>query len=83
MSDLNPFKKPKAPKQDTSALQAQEARLKEQEEKLAAEEAEREAKDKRRRESELNARRGRSGGRSLLFGLETGVATDDKRGTLG
>lgn len=79
MGSLNPFKKPKKP--DTSALEAQEKRLKEQEATLAADEAER----KKKEEATRRSRAGRSGARSLLSGLETGVASEDngKRGSLG
>lgn len=74
MGSLNPFKKPK---QDTSAIEAQEKRIKEQEEKLAAEE--------KQKKATLNARKARSGKNSLLSGLETGVTAvdDEKRGSLG
>ena len=84
MGSLNPFKKPKAPKPDTSALQAQERRIAEQEKKQAAEDAARKAEEEKKKKATVNARRGRSGGLSLLTGLETGVApVDSRRGTLG
>lgn len=85
MSKLNPFKKPKKPKVDTRAIEAQEKRLAEQEKKLAAEEKAREEAEEKKKKAALNARRGRSGGISLLTGLETGVAPVDesKRGNLG
>lgn len=77
MGDLNPFK---SKKPDTSALEAQEKRIKEQEKEIAAQE-------KARKEAELarrQARRGAQGSRSLLSGLETGVAPEDeKRANLG
>lgn len=68
-------------KPDTSHIEAQEKRVAEQEAKLASEEAARERKEK----ATAAARRGRSGKKSLLSGLETGVAADDeeKRGSLG
>ncbi|MGB0817845.1 MAG: hypothetical protein ACPGQQ_02975 [Candidatus Puniceispirillaceae bacterium] len=86
MGKLNPFKKPKAP--DNSALiaqqKAQEKRVAEQEAKLAAEEKAREEEEKKKKTASLSARRGRSGGTSLLTGLETGVApVEEKRGSLG
>jgi hypothetical protein len=69
---------------DYSAIRAQEKRLKEQEEKLAAEEAARKAEEEKKKKAALSARKGRSGGTSLLTGLETGVSPEDeKRGSLG
>lgn len=77
-------------KPDTSAIekaqkeQARQAKLlREQEEKLAAEEKARAEEEEKKKQAALSARRGRSGGTSLLTGLETGVAKDDKRGSLG
>jgi hypothetical protein len=75
---------PSKPKVDTSAIRAQEQRLKEQEEKLAKEEADRKAQEEQKKKASLSARRGRSGGTSLLTGLETGIAPEDqKRNSLG
>lgn len=82
MGSLNPFKKPKKP--DDSALRAQEARIAEQEKIAAADEAEREVMEEKKKKASISARRGRSGGTSLLTGLETGVAPEDqKRSNLG
>ena len=69
-------------KPDTSALEAQEKRVAEQEAKLAAEEKAEKEEQARKRKAELQARQGQRGSRSLLSGLETGVA-DETRGTLG
>lgn len=82
MGKLNPFKKPKKP--DTSAIEAQEKRVREQEQKLAAEEKARKEQEAKKKQSALSASRGRSGGVSLLTGLETGVTPEvEKRGSLG
>lgn len=71
-------------KPDTSALEAQEKRVKEQEAKLAAEEKARTEAEAKKKKAELQARQGQRGARSLLSGLETGVATEDqKRASLG
>lgn len=82
MGKLNPFKKVIKP--DTSAIEAQEKRLREQEKKFAAEEKVRKEQEFKKKQSALSARRGRSGGVSLLTGLETGVTPEDeKRNLLG
>ncbi len=78
MGKLNPFKSPSKP--DTSALEAQEARLAAEEKKLAQDEADRTRKE----QATKKARSGRGGSRSLLSGLETGVSSEgEKRGNLG
>ena len=79
MGSLNPFKKP-----DTSALAAQEAKLAEQEKKQAAEETARKKQEALSAKSGRQARQGSRGQKSLLSGLETGVApVEEKRGSLG
>ncbi|MGB0818371.1 MAG: hypothetical protein ACPGQQ_05620 [Candidatus Puniceispirillaceae bacterium] len=85
MGRLNPFSKPKDNSAQIRAQQAaQEARIREQEAKLAKEEKERQEKEEAKKKASLSARKGRSGGTSLLTGLETGVTPEDqKRGTLG
>jgi hypothetical protein len=81
MGSLNPFSKPK---QDDSALRAQEARLAEQEAKIAADEKAAAEKKNKQQKAALSAQQNQSGPRSLLSGLETGVApADEKRASLG
>jgi len=63
------------PKPDTSAMDAQAARLKAQDERVAAQEKMQNARDAARRRSAKGAG---AGGQSLLTGLETGL-----RDTLG
>jgi hypothetical protein len=78
--------KPSAP-DNSAAIRAQkeqERKLAEQEAKIAAEEAARKAEEEKKKKAAAAARRGRSGGTSLLTGLETGVVPEDeKRGLLG
>ncbi len=73
------FSKPKMP--DTSAqeaaLAAQEAKLKAEEEAMAEEE-------RKKKAAATSARKGQSGGASLLTGFDTGVTpTATKRTSLG
>lgn len=78
--------KPKRP-DNSAAIRAQkeqERKLAEQEAKIAAEEKARAEEEEKKKKAAAAARRGRSGGTSLLTGLETGVAPEDqKRGSLG
>jgi hypothetical protein len=76
------------PKTDTSAIKRQEQTLRDQENRLKAQEAEQDAAEEERKKKEAgsrSARSGRTGGFSLLSGLETGVApvSDGKRTQLG
>lgn len=73
------FSKPKMP--DTSA---QERALAEQEAKLKAEEAAMAEEERKKKAAMSTARKGQSGGASLLTGFDTGVtATSNARKSLG
>ncbi len=65
------------PKVDTSALEAQKKATAEAEARQAAAEAEKQRKEK----AGLKAKQGRTGGNSLLSGLETGVTPVEGRRT--
>lgn len=78
----------KQPAVDTSGIKRQQALADTQEQRLKQQEADAATKEeeRRRKESASNrAKRGRSGGSSLLSGLETGIApvADTRRKTLG
>lgn len=65
-----------APKVDTSGIQRQEKMLREQEDRLKAQEAQAKTAEEERKKKEAAAaaaRKGRTGGQSLLSGLETGI----------
>lgn len=78
-------KKPKAP--DTSGLKRQEEQLSQQENRLKQQEADALSQEETRKKREAasnRAKKGRTGGASLLSGLETGITpVSEKRKTLG